>query len=256
MNETGQAKVITVQYVLADTRLPIRGLKFTPEVLQSAASSFRPRPMYRNHRSEVIGRILTSECVHCDDGEWELRGTAEIDLPAGQSLDDFAGKGMSMSLIAYEKPLSGDEALIIAAEPGHFGNETFEVAQQELSAIVPGRVTKFYQFSELPPPTVVIVLLDRLVDLLVGASSSLLVMGIAELVEERFSRSSMSKEQVQIRTGLEQEEPSSVIDVAADATHEAVRQSIRVAIEECVPRLIAARAARRRGIKKIPQPRK
>jgi hypothetical protein len=241
------SETVTVEYLLADTRSPIRGLTFTRDILQSAAESFRPRPLYRGHRSKVIGRILTSACVQADDGEWELRGTAEIDLVDGESIEDYAGKGMSMSLIAYDRPLTGDEALIIAAEPGQFGADILAAADRELAGLLPGRVTTFYQFSEIPPPTVVVVLLDKFIDFMLGGSSALLAMGIADLIERRLSRPSESSATVEIRVGLQDSEPTSVIEISAASSSDEIKASVIEAVSRCVPKLVAARAARRRG---------
>jgi hypothetical protein len=193
-----------VRYMLADTRRPIRGVTFTPKLLRQLAESARPGPLFREHRDQVIGRTLKTWTATDQDGATELWGEAEIDVPAGADLESYAGRGASMSFLARYEGAPSDPVLTVGAEPGQFSDHQLESAQVALDELMPGGrvyVTRYYQFAELPPPTIIIEVAQGLLVIIEQVGIGLIVMGIAQVVAEHFARSKTTEVPPVVRVG-------------------------------------------------------
>jgi hypothetical protein len=119
-------------------------------------------PLYREHSSRVIGRLTSVELRTGHDGETELWGDAEIDLPSSESLEAFAGTGFSVSVVEYDRDYRGNEALVIAVDSVAFSSGPLAGFRKRIKRICPAYVTWYHQFATVPRAAIVLDAHDRM----------------------------------------------------------------------------------------------
>src|SRR2546427_10768608 len=150
---TREIKPVRIGVVLATTHpVPGRAVRLSKEALEGAAKQFQPGfPMYREHGDQLAGRLLRASVRQRGDGEWELFGEAEVDLPGGQDLEGFFGRFMSIAFIERD-PDEPRRAVTIGLDSLAFHEGDREELRVALRDIRDVRVAPYHQFAEFPPP--------------------------------------------------------------------------------------------------------
>lgn len=164
-------QLVRVSGVLATTRpVPGRGFRLTRDFLNELAHQFTPgSPLFRQHGTDRIGRVVSASLRLADDGETELVGTAELEVPAGFDADTFAGKGFSLGILAYGEDWTGKAPLVVGLDSVAFGEEDLRRLRIALDSVLPVYVTHYLQFAQAPPPTIVVQVGIELLPLLSAA---------------------------------------------------------------------------------------
>lgn len=179
---------VVIEGVVATTDpLPARGLRLAREALESAAAKFKPgMPIFREHSANRIGEWHRVEIRQRSDGESELYAVGEVDLPEGESVETYLGRGLSMGFTEGASDLTGDEVATVGIESVLFADLGLDAAR-ELFGDARSRVAVawYHQFADIPPLTVALHLADNVVPVLQGAAGAalwtLLQQGIARL---------------------------------------------------------------------------
>lgn len=164
-------QLVRVSGVLASTRpVPGRRVRLTRDFLSQLAHQFTPgSPLFRQHGADRIGRVVSATLRLADDGETELVGTAELEVPAGFDADTFAGKGFSLGILAYGEDWTGKAPLVVGLDSVAFGEDDLRRLRIALDSVLPVYVTHYLQFAQAPPPTIVIQVGIELVPILTAA---------------------------------------------------------------------------------------
>ncbi len=167
---------ITVEGVVATTHaIPGRGGRLTPDILANMVARFTPgMPIFRQHGATRIGEWHSAELRRRHDGEFEIYAEGVVDLPDGETVESYVGKGLS---VAFTEPVEvqGDELVLVGIDSIAFEDIGLARAKAAFGA-ASDRVapTWYHQFAEVPPPTVLIQLMDNAVPILQGAAGAAL----------------------------------------------------------------------------------
>jgi hypothetical protein len=138
---------VVVQAEIASTRpLPSRGgFAFSRDTLEQFASAFAPMPVYRNHSAQVVGTLDSVALSIADDGAFVLTGTASVDLPIGANLEQYIGRGFSLSYLERTH-VQRDGDLVIGVDSQTFSETEFA----SIRASLVGKhvvVERYHQFA-------------------------------------------------------------------------------------------------------------
>lgn len=165
-------KPVRMEVIMATTHLiPGRDLRLTKEALDGLVTQFKPGPLHREHGERVVGRVLSDPVRQRSDGEWELVGEIEVDLPAGEEIENFLGKFMSIAFIERE----ADEpktTVAIGLDSLAFDESDRGELREELSELSDVRVARYHQFAEVPPPAIAVDLANTIIPILQSAAGS------------------------------------------------------------------------------------
>jgi hypothetical protein len=160
---TDKPRTLRVGGVIATTDfLPRRGIRISRDALQKMVDGFRPGgPIFSEHGARQIGRAQSLELRPRPDGEWEVYGEAEIDIPPGESRDSvLAGLpkgGWSMAITEVGEDAPTEPVATIAIDYLAFDERDREEARIRFRAVpVSVYVTWYHQFAEVPQPAVVL----------------------------------------------------------------------------------------------------
>jgi hypothetical protein len=149
-------------------------------------AGFKPgTPLFRDHSEKVIGTIRSVSLRERDDGEWELIGEFDVDLPADEALETFLGRALSIAFTESD-PAGGKQAITIGLDSIAFNAEDFEELRGELAELHEVRVAPYHQFAYVPPPAILVDLASNIVPILQGAAGSALwaalIVGVSRFV--------------------------------------------------------------------------
>lgn len=160
---TDKPRTLRAGGVIATTHfLPQRGIRITRDALQKMVDSFRPGgPIFSEHGARQIGRAKSLELRPRPDGEWEVYGEADIDIPLGESEDsvlaDLPKGGWSIGITEVGEDAPPEPVAIIGIDSLAFHDRDREEARISFEAIpVSVYVTWYHQFAEVPQPAIIL----------------------------------------------------------------------------------------------------
>lgn len=165
---------------LSTRPIPGRKERIPAELIRQLPGKIAPgSPLGYNHGIEERGRLTRVWTREASDGATELWVAGEADVPIGEDPRDYLGSGLSPSLIAHYKDHTGEEHLLIAADPLSFSKRAMSGARRSLEAAgLQVYVTDFFLYAELPPPSVVVELSRVLIPVLQGVGGAAIWSGI------------------------------------------------------------------------------
>ncbi len=174
MASAKEPQLVTVTGVVATTRLiPGREIRLSRDLLNQLAKQFTPgSPLFRQHGTQQIGRVVSADLRIAEDGETELVALAELEVPAGFDVETFAGKGFSLGILAYGDDWTGKAPLVIGLDSVAYGDDDLRRVRIALDGVLPAYVTHYLQFAQTPPPTIIIQVGSELLPLLRATDGS------------------------------------------------------------------------------------
>ena len=184
MAEGTTEKYVFEGLALSTRPIPGRKERIPADLIRQLPHKLAPgAPLGHNHGIEERGRLTRAWTQEASDGATELWVAGEADVPVGEDPGEYLGSGISISLIAYYTDHTGGEHLLIAADPLSFSKQAMAGARRSLAAAgIHAYVTDYFQYAELPPPSVVVEIKRALVPLLQGVGGAAIWSGIQSTV--------------------------------------------------------------------------
>jgi hypothetical protein len=133
----------------------------TREALQELVDSFHPgSPVFSEHGVRQIGRTVSAELRQRNDGEWEVVGQADIDVPPGETAATTARwlqRAWSIAVLERGDDAPPEPVVTVGLDTLAFTDSELQQARMAFQDVsVSTYVTWYHQFADAPQAAVVV----------------------------------------------------------------------------------------------------